>query len=75
MCDTPGLTLFTTDGHDGNHFHECAALGSQSCQFLCKGSTNQDSAGVLFVRLEIPVYGHWGVPSEIKGIKHTWLKI
>ena len=73
MCDTPGLTLFTTDEHDGNNFHECTSLESRSCKFLCIGFNSQDSAGDLFMRMEMPVYGHWDMPSKIKGIKHSWL--
>ena len=72
VCETPGLILFTNDKHDKDQFRECPIMEMHTCEFLCTCYPSLRHSCMLYVRIERPVYGKWGVPSKIKGIRHTW---
>ena len=74
VCATPGLTVFTSVGHDRHHFNECPRIGTEACKFLCTCNRGTAAPCMLYMRLETPMYGYWDLPNQIKHIKYLWLK-
>ena len=73
-CDTTGLTLYTSDARDENHFNECPRVLAQMCKFLCVCYKTPGYMCMLHVRFESPVYGKWDLPTMISGIKQSWFQ-
>ena len=70
VCDTPGLTVYTIDVRDPEHFHECILLDTPQCEFIC--TCYKDVLCTVYVRLEWPVFGKWDMPQEFTKINYTW---
>ena len=74
VCDTPGLTLFTTHGQDMENYMECHMMGRHTCDFICTCHKRPGASCMLYLRFERPANGQWDIPDKIYGIRHSWLK-
>ena len=70
VWDTPGLTIYTSDARDPEHFHECILLDTPQCDFLC--ICYKDVLCTMYVRLEWPAFGNWGMPQDFTKIEYRW---
>ena len=73
-CHYPGMTIYVNDTKKPDVFIACPRKDSVGdCVFHCSGYTpGQWDGPRLFVRLEIPITGHWHMPETVCEIITEW---
>ena len=73
-CNYPGMTIYVNDTKKPDVFIACPRKDSVGdCVFHCSGYTpGQWDGPRLFVRLEIPITGHWHMPETVCEIITEW---
>ena len=71
---TPGLTVFTSDARDPEHFQQCPRMATPYFEYMCTCFKSSDISCKLYVRLEWPFVGNWNMIETITTISYTWLE-
>ena len=73
-CNYPGMTIYANDTKKPDVFVACPRKDSAgNCEFHCSGYTPTQRDDLrFFVRLEIPINGHWHMPEDVCEIYTEW---